>query len=118
MEPEIYASHLDIEPLVYKGATTSEIFMLLKIVPLASALVGFLAGLLINGIEAAILGMVVSAIFLSMIAVWIFASVMTSLKFAKPDGYVLQWLSIKLHSVFGFNLGFVRKNAVWSNVRK
>jgi len=113
----LFASSLDAQPIAYKGATASEILMMLKVIPLLSGIFGFFVGLMIGGFSAAILAMLIGAIILSMLGIYIFASLMTTIKLGKPEGYVLQWLAIKLNQYLGFKVGFIRKAGYWSDSR-
>lgn len=115
---ELFASVLDDEPLLYKGATTSEIIMLLKIFPPITAVLGFFIGLLIGGLKMGILFAILFATFLTMLAIWIVASLFVNLKLGKPEGYVLQWVAIKFHEYLGFKTGFIYKLASWGDFRK
>lgn len=116
-EPVIFASNLDLEPLVYKGATTSEIIMMLKVVPALTAILGFLIGLLFGGLKLAVLGLLISSIVLTMLSIWLFAGVLVRLKLGKPEGYIIQWMAIKLNQYLGFKTGFINKTAKWGDMR-
>ena len=116
-EPVLFASNLDQEPLAYKGATMSEIIMMLKVVPILSALAGFALGFLFGGLKLAVLGMLISMIVLTMFMIWFLASILVNLKLGKPEGYILQWSAIKQHQFLGFKTGFISKAANWGDMR-
>lgn len=116
-EPVLFASSLDLEPTVYKGATTSEILMMLKVVPALAALLGFMIGLVFGGLKLAVLGLLISAIVLTMLGIWLFAGVLVGLKLGKPEGYIIQWMAIKLNQFLGFKTGFIYKAAKWGDMR-
>ncbi|HEY9017597.1 DUF3487 family protein [Thiomicrospira sp.] len=116
-EPVLFASNLDQEPLAYKGATMSEIIMMLKVVPILASFIGFVLGFLLGGLKAAVLGMLISMIVLTMFMVWLLASILVNLKLGKPEGYILQWSAIKLNQFLGFKTGFISQIANWGDMR-
>ncbi|AHF02293.1 hypothetical protein THIAE_06130 [Thiomicrospira aerophila AL3] len=94
-ETDLVAAVLDRDPRVIKGATMDELLMLVKFFGGSGFVTGLIIGLIFVPSYALIPAIVITLISLGL-GVWMGSVSLLTIKRDKPQGYVLQWISIKL----------------------
>lgn len=100
-ETDLVASVLDRDPRVIKGATMDELLMLVKFFGGLGFVSGLLIGLVFIPSYALIPAILLTLISLGL-GIWMGSVSLLTIKRDKPQGYVLQWISIKLSAKLGW----------------
>ncbi|MDZ7840879.1 MAG: TIGR03750 family conjugal transfer protein [Gammaproteobacteria bacterium] len=105
----LLAGHLDTEPVIFRGCSSSELGFILAVaaaawLPLSFLFAGLL-GALTMGAGIAVVG-VLATVFLT-------ATVFQRLKRGRPDGYYQQRLRLGLEDMGLLRSGFVRRGGAW-----
>lgn len=94
-DSELVAAVLDREPRVIKGATLDELIMLVKFFGLSGFGLGLVVGLVFVPSYAIIPAILLALVFLGL-GVWLGSVTLITIKRDKPQGYVMQWIALKL----------------------